>query len=183
MRTFKKSFLTAIALLTLNAFCFISGSHAAETPVDLTKFSVSLKASKELTSKSGQISTKALVGDEGRFCTYVYVLDISSSELEKLKANPLENFEYLVGSGSEFKDVKVNGFASVKSLCDGQKKSLTFKSRSAIPREIGWKKPTKSGTYIYVAALGFSNDPNLSKFAIPSRIVAVSEFVKVKVKP
>ena len=162
---------------------FVSTTYAAETTVDLTKFSVSLKASKKLTTKSGQVNTKALVGEEGRFCTYVYVLDISSSELEKLEANPLENFEYLVGSGSEFKDVKVNGFASVKSLCDGQKKSLTFKSRSAIPREMGWKKPIKSGTYIYVAALGFSNDPYLSKFAIPSRIVAVSEFVKVKVKP
>lgn len=157
-------------------------SSATESAVDLSKFSISIKATKEITSKTGQVTTKAVVGEDGRFCSYIYVLDLSASELEKLKANPLENFEYLVGSGSEFKDVEVNGFASIKSLCDGQKKSLTFKAKNAIPKELSWKKPIKSGTYIYVAALGFSNDPNLSKFAVPTRIVAVSDFIKVKVK-
>ena len=174
---------TTFFLAVLCVFTNGTLSLAAESSVNLANFSIALKASKEISPQAGQITSKAVVGEDGRFCTYIYVLDISAGELEKLKANPLENFEYLVGSGSEFKDVKVNGFASIKSLCDGQKKSLTFKSRSAIPKEMGWKKPIKSGTYTYVAALGFSNDPNLSKFAIPSRIVAVSEFVKVKVKP
>ena len=157
-------------------------SYAAETPVDLSKFSISLKASKEITPRVGQVSTKAVVGEDGRFCSYIYVLDISASELEKLKENPIENFEYLVGSGTEFKDVKVNGFAVIKNLCEGQKKSQTFKNRKAIPKELGWQQPIKSGTYIYVAALGYSNDPKLSKFAVPSRIVAVSDFYKVKIK-
>lgn len=157
-------------------------ARGAESPVDLSKFAISIKAGKEISSKSGQISTRATVGEPGRFCTYIYVLDITSDELEKLKANAVENFEFLVGSGTEFKDVTVKGFASIKSLCDGQKKALTFKGKSALPRELGWKKPLKSGSYIYVAVLGFSNDPGLSKFAVPSRIVAVSDFVRVRVK-
>ena len=154
----------------------------AESPVDLTKFAISIKASKEISSKTGQISTRATVGESGRFCTYIYVLDIRSGELERLKSNPIENFEILVGSGTEFKDVMVQGLASIKSLCDGQKKVLTFKGKNALPRELGWKKPLKSGSYTYVAVLGFSNDPDLSKFAVPSRIVAVSDFVRVRVK-
>jgi hypothetical protein len=157
-------------------------AHAAESPVDLTKFAISIKASKEISFKAGQISTRATVGEPGRFCTYIYVLDITSNELEKLKASAVENFEFLVGSGTEFKDVTVRGFASIKTLCDGQKKSLTFRGRSAVPRELGWQKPLKSGSYTYVAVLGFSNDPSLSKFAVPSRIVAVSDFVRVKVR-
>jgi hypothetical protein len=115
-------------------------SYAAETPVDLSKFSISLKTSKEITSRVGQVSTKAVVGEEGRFCSYIYVLDISSAELEKLKENPIENFEYLVGSGTEFKGVKVDGFAVIKNHCEGQKKTQTFKNRKAIPKELGWKR-------------------------------------------
>ena len=172
-----------LLLFLLSAFPLgLPVSYAAETPVDLSKFSISLKTSKEITSRVGQVSTKAVVGEDGRFCSYIYVLDISASELEKLKENPIENFEYLVGSGTEFKDVKVNGFAVIKNLCEGQKKSQTFKNRKAIPKELGWQQPIKSGTYIYVAALGYSNDPKLSKFAVPARIVAVSDFYKVKIK-
>lgn len=173
--------LISLVLLFSQAF-LLPFASAVESDVDLAKFKIALQASKQITPKLGQISTKAVVGEEGRYCTYLYVLEISPEELEKLRANPLKNFEHLVGSGSEFKDVSVKGFASLKSLCDGQKKSLFFKGNSAIPKELGWKQPIKGGTYIYVAALGFSNDPNLSKFAIPSRIVAVSDFIKVKVK-
>lgn len=177
-----KRTLFLLCLLLLLQSISPTQARAVETEVDLANFSVSIKGSKTLTPKSGQVSTKAVVGEKGRFCTFIYVLDIAPKELEKLQSNPLENFEYLVGSGTDFKDVTVKGFSSIKSLCNDQKKSLVFTGSRAIPAELGWKMPMKSGSYIYVAVLGFSNDPQLGKFAIPSRIVAVSDFIKVKVK-
>jgi hypothetical protein len=186
LMSLKKVLATANIAALLSTIFLIVGDQRAygeETAVDFANFKISLKASKVLTAKSGQITTTATINEAGRFCTFLYVLDIDKNELAKLRDRSVENFEYLLGSGSEFKDVVTRGQAVIKPLCDKQKKSQIFKGKSAIPKELGWKKPLKSGTYIYVAVLGFSNDPNLSKFAVPSRVVAVSDFLAVKVQP
>jgi hypothetical protein len=184
LMSLKKVLATANIAALLSTIFIVAGlkpAYSDETAVDFANFKISLRASKLLNAKSGQVTTNATINESGRFCTYLYVLDIDKKELTKLKESSFENFEYLLGSGSEFKDVVARGQAVIKPLCDKQKKSQTFKGKSAIPKELGWKKPFKSGTYIYVAVLGFSNDPNLSKFAVPTRVVAVSDFLTVKV--
>lgn len=159
-------------------------AHAAESEVDPANFSISMKASKQITRTSGKVTIKSTVNEPGRWCIYLYVLDMKEVELEKLKEDPINNLMNHEGLDTFPNGAKINGYGVLKNMCDEKSQTPTqvFAGKKAIPQQLGFKKPMKSGTYTYVAILAFSNDPRLSKYAIPGRFMAISEFIRVKVR-
>lgn len=174
------AFITATLLLAGNAQMV----SAAETDVDLSNFGISIKGSKILSKSSGKISIKSMVNEPGRWCVYLYVLDIADEELEKLQEDPINNLMNHEGLDVFPNGAKVKGYEVLKNMCDEKSQTPTqvFSGKKAIPQQLGFKKPMKSGTYTYVAVLAFSNDPRRSKYSPPSRFMAISDFIKVKVK-
>ncbi len=159
-------------------------AHAAESEVNPANFSISIKASKQITRTSGNVTIKSTVNEPGRWCVYLYVLDMKEAELEKLKEDPINNLMNHEGLDTFPNGAKINGYGVLKNMCDEKSQTPTqvFAGKKAIPQQLGFKKPMKSGTYTYVAILAFSNDPRLSKYAIPGRFMAISEFIRVKVR-
>ena len=157
---------------------------AAETPVDPANFSISIKGSKQITRNSGKITVKTSVNEAGRWCVFLYVLDMKDKELEKLKEDPIPNLENYEGLDEFPNKAKIKGYAVLKSLCNEEMQTPTqvFAGKKAIPDQLGFKMPMKSGTYTYVAVLAFTNDPQRSKYSPPGRFIVVSDFIKVKVK-
>lgn len=166
---------------------FLSSSlpaTALETDVDLANFSISIKGPKLLTKSSGKVTIKSVVNEPGRWCVFLYVLDIADEELEKLQEDPINNLMNHEGLDVFPNGAKVKGYEVLKNMCDEKSQTPTqvFSGKKAIPQQLGFKKPMKSGTYTYVAVLAFSNDPRRSKYSPPSRFLAISDFIKVKVK-
>jgi|GEM_PF-1931744 len=159
-------------------------AQAIETDVDPANFSISIKGSKLITRTSGKITINSTVNEQGRWCVYLYVLDMKEEELEKLKEDPINNLMNHDGLDVFPNGAKINGYEVLKNMCDekSQKSTQVFSGKKAIPQQLGFKKPTKSGTYSYVAVLAFSNDPRRSKYSPPGRFMATSDFIKVKIK-
>lgn len=171
-----------LALLLLGTT--FSTAYAAESEVDPGNFSISIKASKQITRTSGKVTINSVVNEKGRWCVYLYVLDMKDAELKKLKEDPINNLMNHDGLDTFPNGAKINGYEVLKYMCDEKSQTPTqvFAGKKAIPQQLGFKKPMKSGTYTYVAILAFSNDPKLSKYSIPGRFMAISDFIKVKVK-
>jgi len=181
MKAFRvATWLLSLLLVSSN----FTSAHAAESEVDPANFSISMKASKQITRTSGKVTIKSTVNEPGRWCVYLYVLDIKEAELEKLKEDPINNLMNHEGLDTFPNGAKINGYGVLKNMCDEKSQTPTqvFAGKKAIPQQLGFKKPMKSGTYTYVAILAFSNDPRLSKYAIPGRFMAISEFIRVKVR-
>ncbi|MFM8253979.1 MAG: hypothetical protein ACKN9O_01950 [Actinomycetota bacterium] len=159
-------------------------AEAVETDVNPANFSISIKGSKQITRSSGKITINSTVNEKGRWCVYLYVLDMKEEELEKLKEDPINNLMNHDGLDVFPNGAKINGYEVLKNMCDekSQKPTQVFSGKKAIPQQLGFKKPMKSGTYSYVAVLAFSNDPRRSKYSPPGRFMAISDFIKVKVK-
>ena len=157
---------------------------AAETDVDPANFKISIKGPKLLTKSSGKVTIKSVVNEPGRWCVFLYVLDIADEELEKLQEDPINNLMNHEGLDVFPNGAKVKGYEVLKNMCDEKSQTPTqvFSGKKAIPQQLGFKKPMKSGTYTYVAVLAFSNDPRRSKYSPPGRFMAISDFIKVKVK-
>lgn len=174
------AYLVALAMIIAGT----SVAHAAETDVDPANFSISIKGSKQITRSSGKITINSTVNEKGRWCVYLYVLDMKEEELEKLKEDPINNLMNHDGLDVFPNGAKINGYEVLKNMCDekSQKPTQVFSGKKAIPQQLGFKKPMKSGTYSYVAVLAFSNDPRRSKYSPPGRFMAISDFIKVKVK-
>lgn len=173
--------------ILLGLLMVVSGAlpvQAAETEVDPANFAISIKASKQITRTSGKVTIKSTVNEPGRWCVYLYVLDMTDSELEKLQKDPINNLMNHDGLDTFPNGAKIKGYEVLKYMCDEKSQTPTqvFSGKKAIPQQLGFKKPIKSGTYNYVAILAFSNDPRKSKYSIPGRFMAISDFVKVKVK-
>jgi hypothetical protein len=181
MKAFRvATWLLSLLLVSSN----FTSAHAAESEVDPANFSISIKGSKQITRSSGKITINSTVNEKGRWCVYLYVLDMKEEELEKLKEDPINNLMNHDGLDVFPNGAKINGYEVLKNMCDEKSQTPTqvFAGKKAIPQQLGFKKPMKSGTYTYVAILAFSNDPRLSKYAIPGRFMAISDFIKVKVK-
>ena len=159
-------------------------AYEAESEVDPANFSISMKASKQITRTSGKVTIKSTVNEPGRWCVYLYVLDMKEAELGKLKEDAIKNLMNHEGLDTFPNGAKINGYEVLKNMCDEKSQTPTqvFAGKKAIPQQLGFKKPTKSGTYTYVAILAFSNDPRRSKYSPPGRFMAISDFIKVKVK-
>ena len=181
MKAFRvATWLLSLLLVSSN----FTSAHAAESEVDPANFSISIKGSKQITRSSGKITINSTVNEKGRWCVYLYVLDMKEEELEKLKEDPINNLMNHDGLDVFPNGAKINGYGVLKNMCDEKSQTPTqvFAGKKAIPQQLGFKKPMKSGTYTYVAILAFSNDPRLSKYAIPGRFMAISEFIRVKVR-
>ena len=181
MKAFRvATWLLSLLLVSSN----FTSAHAAESEVDPANFSISIKGSKQITRSSGKITINSTVNEKGRWCVYLYVLDMKEEELEKLKEDPINNLMNHDGLDVFPNGAKINGYEVLKNMCDekSQKPTQVFSGKKAIPQQLGFKKPMKSGTYTYVAVLAFSNDPRRSKYSPPGRFMAISDFIKVKVK-
>jgi len=181
MKAFRvATWLLSLLLVSSN----FTSAHAAESEVDPANFSISIKGSKQITRSSGKITINSTVNEKGRWCVYLYVLDMKEEELEKLKEDPINNLMNHDGLDVFPNGAKINGYEVLKNMCDekSQKPTQVFSGKKAIPQQLGFKKPMKSGTYSYVAVLAFSNDPRRSKYSPPGRFMAISDFIKVKVK-
>jgi len=181
MKAFRVAAWLLSLLLVSSTF---TSAHARESEVDPANFSISMKASKQITRTSGKITINSTVNEKGRWCVYLYVLDMKEEELEKLKEDPINNLMSHDGLDVFPNGAKINGYEVLKNMCDekSQKPTQVFSGKKAIPQQLGFKKPMKSGTYSYVAVLAFSNDPRRSKYSPPGRFMAISDFIKVKVK-
>jgi len=180
-----KAFRVAVWLLSLLLVSStFPSAHATESEVDSANFSISMKASKQITRSSGKITINSTVNEKGRWCVYLYVLDMKEEELEKLQEDPINNLMNHDGLDVFPNGAKINGYEVLKNMCDekSQKPTQVFSGKKAIPQQLGFKKPMKSGTYSYVAVLAFSNDPRRSKYSPPGRFMAISDFIKVKIK-
>ena len=171
----------AVMLMTISGAL---GVEAAETDVDPANFSISIKGPKLLTKSSGKVTIKSVVNEPGRWCVFLYVLDIADEEFEKLQEDPINNLMNHEGLDVFPNGAKVKGYEVLKNMCDEKSQTPTqvFSGKKAIPQQLGFKKPMRSGTYTYVAVLAFSNDPRRSKYSPPGRFMAISDFIKVKVK-
>lgn len=181
MKAFRvATWLLSLLLVSSN----FTSAHAAESEVDPANFSISIKGSKQITRSSGKITINSTVNEKGRWCVYLYVLDMKEEELEKLKEDPINNLMNHDGLDVFPNGAKINGYEVLKNMCDekSQKPTQVFSGKKAIPQQLGFKKSMKSGTYSYVAVLAFSNDPRRSKYSPPGRFMAISDFIKVKVK-
>lgn len=181
MKAFRvATWLLSLLLVSSN----FTSAHAAESEVDPANFSISIKGSKQITRSSGKITINSTVNEKGRWCVYLYVLDMKEEELEKLKEDSINNLMNHDGLDVFPNGAKINGYEVLKNMCDekSQKPTQVFSGKKAIPQQLGFKKPMKSGTYSYVAVLAFSNDPRRSKYSPPGRFMAISDFIKVKVK-
>jgi hypothetical protein len=181
MKAFRvAAWLLSLLLVSSN----FTSAHAAESEVDPANFSISIKGSKQITRSSGKITINSTVNEKGSWCVYLYVLDMKEEELEKLKEDPINNLMNHDGLDVFPNGAKINGYEVLKNMCDekSQKPTQVFSGKKAIPQQLGFKKPMKSGTYSYVAVLAFSNDPRRSKYSPPGRFMAISDFIKVKVK-
>ena len=181
MKAFRvATWLLSLLLVSSN----FTSAHAAESEVYPANFSISIKGSKQITRSSGKITINSTVNEKGRWCVYLYVLDMKEEELEKLKEDPINNLMNHDGLDVFPNGAKINGYEVLKNMCDekSQKPTQVFSGKKAIPQQLGFKKPMKSGTYSYVAVLAFSNDPRRSKYSPPGRFMAISDFIKVKVK-
>lgn len=174
----------AVLVVSNTLFLVTPAANAVETEVDPANFAISIKASKQITRTSGKVTIKSTVNEPGRWCVYLYVLDMTDSELEKLQKDPINNLMNHDGLDTFPNGAKIKGYEVLKYMCDEKSQTPTqvFSGKKAIPQQLGFKKPIKSGTYNYVAILAFSNDPRKSKYSIPGRFMAISDFVKVKVK-
>lgn len=166
MKAFRVAAWLLSLLLVSSTF---TSAHAAESEVDPANFSISINST---------------VNEKGRWCVYLYVLDMKEEELEKLKEDPINNLMNHDGSDVFPNGAKINGYEVLKNMCDekSQKPTQVFSGKKAIPQQLGFKKPMKSGTYSYVAVLAFSNDSRRSKYSPPGRFMAISDFIKVMVK-
>jgi len=181
MKAFRvATWLLSLLLVSSN----FTSAHAAESEVDPANFSISIKGSKQITRSSGKITINSTVNEKGRWCVYLYVLDMKEEELEKLKEDPINNLMNHDGLDVFPNGAKINGYEVLKNMCDekSQKPTQVFSGKKAIPQQLGFKKPMKSGTYSYVAVLAFSNDPRRSKYSPPGRFMAISDFIRVKVR-
>lgn len=118
---------------------FLSSSlpaTALESDVDLANFSISIKGPKLLTKSSGKVTIKSVVNEPGRWCVFLYVLDIADEELEKLQEDPINNL-----MNHEGLDVFPNG-AKVK----GTKFSriCAMRNRRLPPRSFRGRRPSLS---------------------------------------
>ena len=185
-RTASHKFIRTLApIFIISLFiCSSLPATALESDVDPANFSISIKGPKLLTKSSGKVTIKSVVNEPGRWCVFLYVLDIADEELEKLQEDPINNLMNHEGLDVFPNGAKVKGYEVLKNMCDEKSQTPTqvFSGKKAIPQQLGFKKPMKSGTYTYVAVLAFSNDPRRSKYSPPGLFMAISDFIKVKVK-
>lgn len=144
-------------------------------------YSISVRPSGPISKRAGTLTITSAGSISGKYCMSVTYLQPSAALLAQWRRDWEYTAQYISGSGGSLPDgTTLSSIGSISVGCMAPGKAV-LKGAKAVPAQMGWKKPTKPGSYHVFATLYYSND-EFRKFRAPDELVAVSPLVPVTVR-
>lgn len=144
------------------------------------KFTASLKPAGVISRSTGSLRVSTTGSIPGKYCVRVVFIQASQPVIDTVRSNWAYYGNYIQGSGGSLPDgLKLSGIGGVANCLPLGNSVL--KSVNALPKEMGWKTPTRPGKYYAYAAVNYSND-EFRRFRAPDELVALSPLVPITVR-